>query len=62
VPHSLTHLATHLVRIFWRLLKLEEGEERGACLVLDFLGGFLSSLGIVLAIYIKEVFTGFSPP
>jgi hypothetical protein len=42
-------------------LKLEEGEERGG-----FFSGGLSlvfglSLGIVLAIYIKEVFVGFSP-
>jgi hypothetical protein len=43
-------------------LQLEEGEERGACLVLDILGGLVFGLGIVLAIYIKEVFARFSPP
>jgi hypothetical protein len=31
-------------------------------LILDILGGLVISLGIVLAIYIKEVFVGFSPP
>jgi hypothetical protein len=42
-------------------LQLEEGEEKGACLVLDILGGLVFSLGIVLAIYIKEVLLGFLP-
>jgi hypothetical protein len=37
-------------------------EERGTCSVLDILGGLVFYLGIVLAIYIKEVFAGFSPP
>jgi hypothetical protein len=39
----------------------EEGE-RGACSVLVILGGFVFYLGIVLEIYIKEFFVGFSPP
>jgi hypothetical protein len=30
--------------------------------VLDILGGLVFSFGIVLAIYIKEVFAGLSPP
>jgi hypothetical protein len=43
-------------------MQLEEGEERGVCLVLDILGDLVFSLGIVLAIHIKEGFVGFSPP
>jgi hypothetical protein len=43
-------------------LQLEEGEERSSCLVLDILGGLVFYLGIVLAIYIKEIFVGLSPP
>jgi hypothetical protein len=30
--------------------------------VFDIIGGLVFSLGIVLEIYIKEVFVGFSPP
>ena len=40
----------------------EEERERGALLGENFLYLFELSLGIVLAIYIKEVFVGFSPP
>jgi hypothetical protein len=40
----------------------EEERERGALIGEDFLYLFELSLGIVLAIYIKEVFVGFSPP
>jgi hypothetical protein len=44
-------------------LQLEKRErERGAFLGEDFLYLFELSLGIVLAIYNKEVFAGFSPP
>ena len=40
----------------------EEGRERGAFVGEDFLYLFELSLGIVLTIYIKEVFAIFSPP
>ena len=40
----------------------EEERERGALLGEDFLYLFELSRGIVLAIYIKEVFAAFSPP
>jgi hypothetical protein len=41
---------------------VEEEEERGALLSLGYSLVFGFYLGIVLAIYIKEVFVGFSPP
>jgi hypothetical protein len=44
------------------VVEVRRRRERVACLVLDFLGGFVFGLGIVLAIYIKEDFVGFSPP
>jgi hypothetical protein len=40
----------------------ERERERGTLLGEDFLYLFELSLGIVLTIYIKEVFAGFSPP
>jgi hypothetical protein len=40
----------------------EEGRERGAFMGEDFLYLFELSLGIVLAIYIKEIFVGLSRP
>jgi hypothetical protein len=40
----------------------ERERERGEFLGEDFMYLFELSLGIVLAIYIKEVFVGFSPP
>jgi hypothetical protein len=44
-------------------MQLEKKKEREAhFLGEDFLYLFELSLGIVLAIYIKEVFVGFSPP
>ena len=43
-------------------MEKEEERERGAFLGEDFKYLFELSLGIVLAIYIKEVFVGFSPP
>jgi hypothetical protein len=43
-------------------LEKKEERERGALLGEEFLYLFELSLGIVLAIYIKEVFSGFSPP
>jgi hypothetical protein len=55
--HSLVHQSTSLE------LQLEKKErERGALLGEEFMYLIELSLGIVLAIYIKEVFVGFSPP
>jgi hypothetical protein len=42
-------------------MQLEEGEERGTCLVFDILSHLVFSHGIVLEIYVKEFFVGFSP-
>jgi hypothetical protein len=61
VPHLDTHSLVH--QSASSELQLEKKEERERCI----LGRGLSvlfelSLGIVLAIYIKEVFVGFSPP
>ena len=56
--HSLVHESASLE------LQLEEKEERERDTYLgeDFLYCLVYSLGIVLTIYIKEVFAGFSPP
>ena len=43
-------------------LEKKRERERGTFLGEDFMYLFELSLGIVLAIYIKEVFAGFSPP
>jgi hypothetical protein len=57
---SLTHLIIQSASLE---LQLEKKEEREAhYLGQDFLSCLVYSLGIVLAIYIKEVFAGFSPP
>jgi hypothetical protein len=61
VPHLFTHSLVHQSTSLE--LQLEKKErERGAFLGEDFLYCLVYSLGIVLAIYIKEVFVGFSPP
>ena len=58
----LTHSLDHPERKFGAAVG-EEGREREAdYLGEDFLYCLVYSLGIVLAIYIKEVFAGFSPP
>ena len=57
--HSLVHQSTSLEL---QLEKKKIERERGTLLGEDFLYLFELSLGIVLAIYIKEVFVGFSPP
>ena len=55
--HSLVHQSTSSE------LQLEKKEERERRILgEDFMYLFELSLGIVLAIYIKEVFVGFSPP
>ena len=54
--HSLVHQSTSLE------LQLEKKEERSTYLGEDFLYCLVYSLGIVLDIYIKEVFVRFSPP
>jgi hypothetical protein len=57
-----THSLDHPERKFGAAVG-EEGREREAhYLGEDFLYCLVYSLGIVLAIYIKEVFVGFSPP
>ena len=45
-----------------QLEKKREREREAHYLVEEFLYCLVYSLGIVLAIYIKEVFVGFSPP
>jgi hypothetical protein len=62
VPHLFTHSLDHPECKFGAIVG-EEGREREAhYLGEDFLYCLVYSLGIVLAIYIKEFFTGFSPP
>jgi hypothetical protein len=62
VPHYLTHSFTHQVRKFGELQLGEEGRERRIAQCWIFSSVLVYCLGIVLAIYIKEVFVGFSPP
>ena len=57
--HSLVHQSTSLEL---QLEKNKRERERGTLLGEEFLYLFELSLGIVLAIYIKEVFVGFYPP
>jgi hypothetical protein len=57
--HTLTCSSEHK---FGAAVGEERERERGTFLGEDFLYLFELSLGIVLAIYIKEVFAGFSPP
>jgi hypothetical protein len=61
VPHLFTHSFAHSVRKFGSC-SWEKKEERGAFLSGGYSLVFGLCLGIVLAIYIKEVFAGFSPP
>ena len=61
MPHLFTHSFDHPERKFGAAVG-EEGRERGAFLAEDILYYLVYSLGIVLAIYIKEVFSRFSPP
>jgi hypothetical protein len=61
MPHLFTHSLVHQSASLE--LQLEKKREREAhYLGEDFLYYLVYSLGIVLAIYIKEVFAGFSPP
>jgi hypothetical protein len=62
VPHLFTHSFTHQVRKFGELQLGEEGRERCIAQCWIFSSVLVYCLGIVLAIYIKEVFVGFSPP
>jgi hypothetical protein len=62
VPHLFTHSFTHQVRKFGELQLGEEGRERRIAQCWIFSSVLVYCLGIVLAIYIKEVFVGFSPP
>ena len=57
--HSLVHQSASLEL---QLEKKKRERERGTLLGEDFLYLFELSLSIVLAIYIKGVFAGFSPP
>ena len=62
MPHYLTHSFAHPVPKFGSC-SWEKKEERGALLSVGYSLVFLVYyLGIVLAIYIKEFFVGFSPP
>jgi hypothetical protein len=58
MPHYLTHSFAHPVRKFGSC-SWEKKEERGTLLSIGY---SLVFWFIVLAIYIKEVFAGFSPP
>jgi len=60
--HTLTCSSEHKFGAAVGEERRERERERGALLGEDFLYLFALSLGIVLAIYIKEVFVGFSPP
>jgi hypothetical protein len=62
VPHLFTHSLDYQSACLELQLEKKRERERGAFLGEDFLYFFELSLGIVLAIYIKEVFAGFSPP
>jgi hypothetical protein len=57
-----THSLVHQEASSKLQLEKKEERERGAFLGEAFLYFFELSLGIVLAIYIKEFFFGFSPP
>jgi hypothetical protein len=61
VPHYLTHSFTHQVRKFGELQLGEEGRERHIAQCWIFSSVLVYCLGIVLAIYIKEVLLGFLP-
>ena len=62
MPHLFTHSFTHQVRKSGELQLGEEGRERRIAQCWIFSSVLVYCLGIVLAIYIKEVFAGFSPP
>jgi hypothetical protein len=59
---SLRHSLVHWETSFGVAVGEERERKRGAFLGEDFLYLFELSLGIVLAIYNKEVFAGFSSP
>jgi hypothetical protein len=61
VPHYLTHSLTHQVRKFGELQLGEEGRGRHIAQCWIFSSALVYCLGIVLAIYIKEVMLGFLP-
>jgi hypothetical protein len=61
-PHYHTQSFTHQVRKSGELQLGEEGRERHIAQCWIFSSVLVYCLGIVLAIYIKEVFAGFSPP
>jgi hypothetical protein len=61
VPHLFTHSFTHQVHKFGELQLGEEGRERHIAQCWIFSSVLVYCLGIVLAIYIKEVFAGFLP-
>jgi hypothetical protein len=61
MPHLFTHSIFHQSTSLE--LQLEKMEERERCILgRGFFVLFELSLGIVLDIYINEVFVGFSPP
>ena len=62
MPRLFTHSLVHQSASLELQLEKKEERERGAYLGKDFLYCLVYSLGIVLAIYIKEFFVGFSPP
>ena len=62
MPHLFTHSLVHHSTSLELQLEKKEERERGAYLGEDFLYCLVHSFGIVLAIYIKEFFVGFSPP
>jgi hypothetical protein len=61
VPHYLTHSFTHQVRKFGELQLGEEARERRIAQYWILSSVLFYCLGIVLAIYIKEVLLGFLP-
>jgi hypothetical protein len=61
VPHLDTHSLVHQEASSELQLEKEEERERGSFLGEDFLYFFELSLGIILAIFIKEVLLGFLP-
>ena len=62
MPHLYTHSFTYQVHKFVELQLGEEGRERRIAQCWIFSIVFVYCLGIVLAIYIKEGFAGFSSP
>ena len=62
MPHLFNYSLVHQSASLELQLEKKEERERGAFLGEDFLYCLVFSLGIVLDIYIEEIFAGFSPP